>query len=132
MHDVDVFFIPPTLGECADLYYETIQQRLALNRHIASLKARESRLREYLQATLPGEGATGVQGRHARVSIAEEEVPTLEDRDAFRAYLESSGRWELANALRPSIEAVREAWEEGEKIPGLGVFSRVKLSVNKV
>lgn len=120
------------LGQVADQLYQLRQDRLALQKQVDSLQKKETELKNYIIETLPKSQASGVAGQCARVAISRKEVPQVKDREAFRAYIESTGRYDLATALRPSESAVRDMWDEGEEVPGLGRFIVLSVSCTKI
>jgi hypothetical protein len=58
------FEMPTTLGACADAYFKTRNDRLAMDKEVAKLKARESEIEDHILRNLP-EGDTGVAGQMA-------------------------------------------------------------------
>lgn len=131
MPKTEDFKIPKSLAAAADQYYETRQARLALERQVAALQGQERLLKDHLINNLPKDDATGVQGQVCRVSVVVKAEPAVEDWDAFYKYISRTKSWELLQR-RVSAPAVRERWEHNKKIPGVGVFNNVTLSVNKV
>lgn len=119
-------------GQVADALYETRQKRLEIQKQVAALEEQEKRYKAWLIDNLPKSEASGVSGKLARVTIVTKQEPTVTDERKFRRYLYKSKRWELAYKLRPSSAAVKEAWEGGEEIPGVGAFAVVSVSMNKL
>lgn len=68
-----------------------------------------------------------------QVSIAETETDTIEDWDKFVAYVLRTKNLSLfqRRLSGPALREVREQLNEGQAIPGLGVFSRRRLHVTK-
>lgn len=123
--------LPRTPGECADLLYRTREARLAVQRQIDKLSKAESKLQEYFIETLPKSSSTGLAGRVARVQIEMRTVPTVEDWAKFYAHVKRTGEFELLQR-RLNEGAVRERWEEGEKVEGVGTFNAKKVSCTKL
>lgn len=120
------------LGALADELYETREARLALQKQIDMLAAREKEIKDYLIDTLPKSDASGISGVKARVTIVVKEQPTVTDKQAFWDYINDHEAYELAQVLRPSAPAIKERWENGEEIPGIDKFNAVTVSINKV
>lgn len=120
------------LGALADELYETREARLALQKQIDALAAREKEIKDYLIDTLPKSDASGISGVKARVTIVVKEQPTVTDKQAFWDYINDHEAYELVQVLRPSVPAIKERWENGEEIPGIDKFNAVTVSINKV
>jgi hypothetical protein len=71
------FTLPKTLAACADVLYETRQERYALQKKVEALAAKETALSEHLIENLPRSDATGVKGRVATVTIKDKEIVEL-------------------------------------------------------
>lgn len=123
---------PRKLGRCADQLYELRQSRLALQKQVDQLRYEEHQLREHIINTLPKSEASGVAGQLARASVVVKEEPTVTDEQAFRRYLARTRRYELAIKLRPAASAIRELWDDGKEVPGIGRFNVVTISLNKL
>jgi hypothetical protein len=125
-------FVPPKqLAQCADLLYTTRQDRLALEKEVEALKARETTLREHLIENLPKSQASGVSGRVANAKIETKEIPQVKDWDLFYKHVKRTGDFELMQR-RLSDAAVKERWEAGKKVPGVEVFTATVVSCTKV
>lgn len=126
--------IPKSLAACADLYYSTRNERLAIEKSAEGLKAQEAELKDHLINNLPKSDATGVSGKLCRVSVATKTIPQVADWDLFYAHIaknKSKGGFALLNRA-VNAAAVKEIWEAGKEVPGVGHFNATVLSVNKV
>ena len=119
-------------GEIVDLLYTTKQERLEIQKKVAELENQEKEIKAWLINNLPKSEASGISGKLARVSIVTKEEPTIVDEKKFRRFINKTKRYELAYKLRPAGAAIKEAWEEGEEIPGIGPFTVVSVSMNKL
>lgn len=126
------FRFPRTMGKCADKLYELRQNRLAMQKEVDAVAAEEKALKAHVINNLPKSKASGIAGKTARVTVVTKEEPIIEDHDAFRKYLNRTKRFDLAHRARPSAPAIRELWDEGKEIPGVGKFNIVTVSLNKV
>jgi hypothetical protein len=127
----DEFKLPKTLAACADLFYQTKQARLAQQKIVDELKARESLLENHLIDNLPKSEATGVAGKVARASVITKIIPTVNDWDELYKHIKKTGNFELLQR-RLSETAVKERWEEKKVVPGVGTFNKITISVTKV
>lgn len=119
-------------GEIVDLLYQTKRERLEIQKKVTDFEAKEKEIKAWLINNLPKSEASGVAGKLARVSLVTKQEPTVTDERKLRRYLNKTRRFELAYKLRPAAPAIREAWEEGEEIPGIGAFTVVTVSLNKL
>lgn len=128
--------IPKSLAHCADLMYTLDKERLALDKASEELKKKVAQLKEHIINTLPASEATGVAGKLVRVCIVPKERPNVEDWDKFYAFIlkqskKDPGVWALLQK-RVGDAAVKEYWEAGKDVPGVGHFQYKSLSVNKL
>ena len=125
------FKVPKALGACADLMYQLKQDRLELQRQVEVLAERESILRNHLIENLPKSQAEGITGKLARATITKDIQPRVENWDLVYKYIKKTGSFELLQR-RLSTAAVQERWDLGKELPGIGTFTVVKVSLNKV
>lgn len=123
--------LPTTLGACADRLFTVRNERLKEQKALEPLKQEESALKDHIIETLPKSKASGVAGKLARVSVTTSPVPTVEDWDKLYAYVKKTGEWDLLGRTI-NAEAVRLRWEAKKKVPGVGVFNVVSVSINKL
>ena len=130
------FKLPKSLATCADLLYETQQERYALQRAVDTLSAREAALREHLIQHLPKSDATGVAGKTARVTIVTKQVVSVTDFPAYfdfvvRSYKKNPGALALIQR-RVGDAAVKELWAAQKDVPGVTPLNVPTVSVTKV
>lgn len=123
---------PKSLALCADKYYKLKQERLELSRKLRAMEEEERAYKNHLIDNVPKSKATGVQGKVARVVIVTKDEPIVEDQDKFRKYLNRTKNFYLAQNLKPSAPAIKEVWEDGKKVPGIGSHRVVTVSLTKV
>jgi hypothetical protein len=125
------FKFPRKLADCADYIYDLKQRRLALQKDVAALEAEEKALRAHLIEKLPLQNASSIAGISARVSLEPRTVPTVGDWDAVFRFIKKTGKFELLQR-RLSDAVVKELWDDGKKVPGVGQLEITVLSINKV
>lgn len=123
--------MPPSIGLCADLYSEIRELRLAMQKMVDDVKARENEIKEHIIQELPKSNNTGAAGRRYRAQIVTKEVPTLKDWDAFTAYVVEANRFDLLHK-RVADKPVKDLWEAGEAVPGIEKFKAVDVSITKI
>lgn len=129
--DVGKFKMPETLAGCADLLYTTRQRRLKHDHASKAIKLQEKALREHLINNLPKSSATGAAGHIARAQIETEDSPVVEDWELVRKFIKRTGEFDLLNKAI-NRKAVKERWNAGKDVPGVGHFTAVKVSLNKI
>lgn len=128
--------IPKTPGAAADMWWTLRQKRLAAQRVVDELQKQETALAEHLINTLPKSDATGVTGKLINVRVVTQTVPKVEDWDKLYKYIQKQsakdpGVWSLLQR-RVNDSTVKEIWEAGKAVPGVGSTSFVKLSYSQV
>jgi hypothetical protein len=124
--------LPTSPGACADLLYNTRQDRLTLQKQVEKLQALETQIKEHFITTLSKAKSkeTGVIGKIACVEIDTKPVPVVEDWDKFYAHIAKTKNFELMQR-RVNDTAVKERWEAKKEVPGVGRFNAVTVSCTK-
>lgn len=123
--------LPASVGMCADLYSEVRELRLAMQKVVDNVKARENEIKEYIIAELPKSQNTGAAGKRYRAQIVTKIVPTLKDWDAFTAYVKTNDRWDMLYK-RIADKPIKDIWEEGGEVSGVERFTAVDVSITKI
>lgn len=123
--------IPKNLAAVADLYKTVRDKRLAIEKEAAKVKEDEGQLREYLINNLPKSKIGGISGKLARVEVQVKEVPMIEDRDAFFKAAKRKGNEDLLTQTL-NAAAVRQRWDAGKEVPGVGKHNAVTLSLHTI
>ena len=123
--------IPKQPAACADLLYQTREERYELQKAIDAKKALEQALTEYFINTLPKSDSTGIAGKVARVQTGTKDVPQVEDWEALYKHIKKTGAFELLQR-RLGEGACRDRWAAKKTVPGVGVFHAVVVSVTKI
>jgi hypothetical protein len=138
------FKAPKTLAAAADKVYELREERLGYSRQADAIKAEEGFLREHLIENIPKGDATGVVGKVVRVVIKSDVVPVAEDWSKIYEHIvadylahkkKKTGQHDGAFALLNKAlngASVKEQWESGKAVPGVGKFNSKSLSINKL
>lgn len=123
--------IPKKIGAVADLYYTHRQDRLELQHGVDAAKDEETVLKNYLIDNLPKSEATGAAGKVARAQIYTVEEPQVQNWEEFYKHVKKTGQFDLLNRALNGA-AVKERWNAGKTIPGVGSFTVTKVSITKV
>ena len=123
--------IPATVGACADALYTLREQRLIVQKEADALEEREKAIKQHLIDTLPKSDQTGAVGHVARAQIKTKRVPQVDDWEALYKHVRKTGDFEILQR-RLAADAIAERWEAGKKVPGVGAFNAVTVSVTKL
>ena len=130
------FQVPKKPAAAADLLYSIREQRYALQKQVAELKAQEAEITDFLINTLPASDATGVSGKLARVTIVSNTVAQVNDWDALYDHILKTGKKNpgvfALLQRRVGDKAVKDVWDAGKTVPGVEPFGIKTLSLNKV
>jgi hypothetical protein len=77
---------PATLPALADAYYETMQERLKLQKEVDKLEEKEKAFKAHLINNLPLSEANGVAGKVASVRIEQKDRVAVDNWDELQAY----------------------------------------------
>ncbi len=95
------------------------------------LAEKESALRDELMRDFSKNDLNGATAAGLRVTLTTAKVPSMEDKEAFLAFASKKANWDLL-AGNVNSAAWRERLEAGKIVPGVTVFDRVGIRVNKV
>lgn len=115
--------------DVVDAYISMRAQRLQADRFAASLKEQEDDLKKFLIGYFREQGSTALGGKAGLVKLQHTVEPDPLDWPAFRAFIKENDAWELLHQ-RVTSTAVRERWEAGQEIPGIGRRDVYNLSVS--
>ncbi len=122
---------PMKLGTAADTLFQLREKRYALQAQVDQLKEHENAVREYLFKALPKSEAEGVAGKLCRVRVVQKTKPIVEDWTKVWAHIKKTGEFELLQK-RLSDSSVKERWDSGKEVPGVGSTSYLDISINKL
>lgn len=134
--------LPKTVAECADLLYQTREERFKLNKQVKKLQELETLLEEKIINELPKDKATGISGKVANVKVVPGSVPVVDtEKDGWNkvwAWIMAvnkktktlNGFSILGKSL--SKTSVMELRDAGIEIPGIKEFHFKDVSCTKV
>lgn len=126
--------MPKTIGRCADLYSDIRTLRLAMDKEVEAVKARESQIREYIIANLSKsakDGDSGASGLRYRAQIVSKDVPRAKDWKQIYKYIADNDRFDLLHK-RLGEQAVMDMWEDKQVIPGIEIVKVPDVSITKI
>lgn len=125
---------PKKLADAADLWFSTRAERLALQKQVDALEAKEALLKSHIIDTLPASSATGIRGQLVAVVIERKDRPEVEDYDAFCDFIvknRKKGAFALLNRAL-NAKSIKEYWDAGKAVPGINKVQYKTLSYSAV
>lgn len=119
------------IGAKIDKLHALREQKRALEEQIKQLSEQMNELENQLIAQMDEEGVTKATGNTATVSISTSVKPSVEDWDAFYAFIHRHKYYHLLER-RPSVAGCRELLETKGKIPGVIPFTQRKLNIRSI
>lgn len=127
--------LPESIGRCADLYKEVRDIRLAMDKEVERVKAREAEIREHIIANLSKSQDTGAAGLKYRAQIVMKRIPKFAEANGwgvFVSWVRKNDRFDLLQK-RLSEKAVMDVIEqEGRVLPGLELINVPDVSITKI
>lgn len=123
--------LPQSIGLCADEYARVRAIRLAMEKEVEGVKARETEIREHIIANLSKSDDTGAAGKHYRAQIVMKVKPKLSDWAALTAAIQETGRFDLLQK-RLGEKAVEDLWADGFDVPGVERMNIPEVSITKI
>lgn len=119
------------LAKAVDEYDAVREARLAKDRESAILKKREGELKQFLIDNISKSDAMGVCGKTRRATIETKTKATPENWADIHTYIKKFNAFDLLK--RELIQtAVRERWDDGKEIKGVGKIQVVDISLTKL
>jgi hypothetical protein len=119
------------LPDLVDAYITARAQRLALDKQVEELKEHEELLKDAVIAKMRESNMSACGATHGLVKMNVLKEPVATDWPAIYDYIKENGAWELLHR-RLTNTAVKEHWEAGEELPGIGSTEVYKLSISNL
>ena len=118
-----------TTAGLVDDYIAARGERYAADRRVFELREREGLLESALINTLRERGDTEVVGSTGTVTLTSYIEPMVQDWDAVQRHVRTTGDFSLLHRRLVTL-VVKEHWEAGETIPGIGARDVFGLRVS--
>ncbi len=122
--------IPIKVGAAVDLLFKVRSERKRIQAQAEAMKAQEELIEEKIFGMFKKQDLDGARGKAAQASVSTSDVPVLEHWELFEPYVIKNKALHLFQR-RLSVEACRELWQDKKGIPGVGVFTKVRLHLTK-
>lgn len=119
------------LAAKADAYYGKREARLTLQKTVNALEEEEKALKAELLEALTASTTSGVSGVRCYVQAVMKQKPDVLDSEAFREHVRSTGEFDLM-IVRTNEKAIKERWDAGKEVPGVGSVTVMDLSIHKL
>lgn len=120
-----------SLSELIDTYHVTRTQRLDKQKQVEALEEKERNLKSKIMEDMATANLSAAGGQLLRVTLETEYQPTITDFNALSNYIKSHDAFELLHR-RVNAAAVKERWEAGEQVDGVGKFPVPKLKTSAI
>lgn len=122
--------ISSNLPDLVDNYIAIRAQRLVVAKQVEEMEEAEKDLYKTIIAKLREGGMTAIGGKLGLVKMAETVEPIAMDWRQTWDYIREHDAFELLHK-RLTVTAVKERWDAGEEVPGVGRVPKFSLSVSK-
>jgi hypothetical protein len=119
------------LPDLVDSYITIREQRLAADRLSAQLTEAETDLKRTIIAKFQDQGVKALGGQLGLVKMTELDEPKAENWELIYDYIERNQAFHLLHKRLTTL-AVKELWDDGKTVPGVGHEKIFKLSVSGV
>ena len=119
------------LGNSVDQLYLLREEIKRHNHEIEGLRSKAHQIEQDLLKSFVQADLLGATGKLGRLTIKLVMEPTIEDFVLVFRYASRTKNYGLLQR-RLNAQAVRELWDVGKEIPGVGTFNRTKISVLKL
>lgn len=120
-----------TIGAKIDQLHNLREQKRQLEEQVKQLQGQMAELENELIEQMDKQGVSRSTGVNATVSISSSTRPSVDDWDAFYAYIHRHKYYHLLER-RPSVSGCNELLETKGKIPGVVPFTQRKLNMRSV
>jgi len=127
----DDLVISSHLPDLVNHYISVRAQRLDLDKQAAVVKQTEEDLKGVIISKMREQEMKAVGATNGLVKLQESEEPVAENWNELWQYIKENDAWELLHK-RITTTAVRERWNDGIAVPGVGKSTVYKLSVSKL
>jgi hypothetical protein len=119
-----------SLGAQIDKMYQLEREIDRSEKVVKGLKQQRAQLEDKLLHDFEKEDIDGCRGKLGIAGIRTAEFPSIKDRQKFDKYVLKHRALDLFQN-RLSSKAWKARVEEGEKVPGIAVFERIRISIRK-
>lgn len=118
------------ISELVDSFAEVREMRLAADKEASELRKQETELKQQIIQHLQNEHMTAVGGSKAVLTLTHKVKPTATDWSLIWRYINETKLFSLLHK-RLTEEVVKELWDAGEVIPGVGAYDVYDVTISK-
>ncbi len=123
--------MPKSIGRCADAYHEIRELRLAMDKDVKKIKARETEIHNHILDNLSASDDTGAAGLKYQAQIKTDEKASADDWEEIYDYISDNDRFDmLGKSLNQ--KAIKEMWDNDMKVPGVKKVNVKSVSITKI
>lgn len=118
------------LPDLVNQYISVRAQRLELDRQSKVVKEAEDDLQKVIVSKMREQDMKALGATNGLVKLHESEEPVAENWEEIWQFIKENNAWELLHK-RITVTAVKERWNDGIAVPGVGKSTVFKLTVSK-
>jgi hypothetical protein len=124
--------LPASIGLCADEYHHVRELRLAMDKEVAQVKARENEIREHIINSLSKSQDSGAAGLKYRAQIVQKRTFRVVDWGALHSWVRKNDRFDVLQ--KRLNETAAKDFEEAERLalPGTEPVTIPEVSITKI
>jgi hypothetical protein len=124
--------LPASVGLMADEYHDVRALRLAMEKEVEAVKARETELKEAMLDTLSASDDTGASGARYRAQVVKKRKAQVADWGALTAWIRKNDRFDMLQRRLSDKAALDFEEAEGRAVPGVEMLYVKDLSITKI
>jgi glutaredoxin 2 len=119
-----------TLGQFSDELYDQDQTIKKIEKTLKEAKQLRAEVENEFLRAFEKDEIDGCKGSRSSASIRTAQYPTIKNRNKFEKYVLKKKAFDLFQS-RVTAKAYFARLDEGETVPGVEVFERIRVSVRK-
>jgi hypothetical protein len=131
VHNAELTDPPPPLEtpELVDAFCKVRRERIDLGKRVEALKEEETAYKEQIMHRMIDSGQHVLSSKKFSLKLGRSDEPTVTDWGQLDAFILTNKRLDLLHR-RLTASAVKEMWNEGEVVPGVGSYPVFDVSVS--
>lgn len=118
------------IGQLIDRLYNQDKEIDGIEAELREAKKKRDLIQARLLKNLNADALDGAKGKLATAFVKTSSYPSIKNRPKFLKYVITHKAWDLFQN-RIAAKAYTDRTEDGEDIPGVTVFDKIRISVRK-
>lgn len=124
--------MPASIGRCADFYHVVRTLRLAMEKEVEAIMARESEIKQYIIDNLSKSADTGAAGLTHRAQIVMSDEVKVNDWGVIHAWIRKNDRFDMLQKRLTKTAVADWMAEEKRVLPGTEIIHVPTVSITKI